>query len=89
MFQQMAVMNNVWAGGWSATQPNNPIAPGATMSPHSRIRLIPDTTNNLIWNTHLWLTDLAMEDEAKLTSKLGSHRRLEVGKTSIEENQSD
>lgn len=39
---------------------------------------------------YLLPTDLAMEDEAKLTGKLGRvHRRLEVWKASIEESQSD
>ncbi|KAF8695802.1 hypothetical protein AX14_001641 [Amanita brunnescens Koide BX004] len=49
-----------------------------TTSPRSRIRLTRDTTNNPIWNTHLWLTDSAMEDEAKLTGRMGRfHRRFE------------
>lgn len=46
-----------------------------TTSPRSRIRLTRDTTNNPVWNTHLWLRDSTMEDEANLTGRMGRFRR--------------
>ena len=79
-------MSLLAAGGGSATQPNNLLLSNPTRVvpkyaqlvfrvmgptfPRSRIHRTPNTTNNAIWNTHLWLIDLAMEDEAKLTGKL-------------------
>ena len=60
-----------------------------TTSPRSRIRLTRDTTNNPVWNTHLWLRDSTLEDEANLTGRMGRFRRrfegLGSAASSIEE----
>ncbi|KAK2461389.1 hypothetical protein APHAL10511_006613 [Amanita phalloides] len=46
-----------------------------TTSPRSRIRLTRDTTNNPVWNSALWLTDTALEDEVNATGRLGRFNR--------------
>ncbi|KAJ8077116.1 hypothetical protein PM082_001544 [Marasmius tenuissimus] len=46
-----------------------------TTSPRSMIRLTRDTTNNPIWNTHLWADDQAVQDEASTTGRLGRFNR--------------
>ncbi|KAG7098895.1 hypothetical protein E1B28_000795 [Marasmius oreades] len=46
-----------------------------TTSPRSMIRLTRDTTNNPVWNTHLWADDQAVQDEASTTGRLGRFNR--------------
>ncbi|KAF8627549.1 hypothetical protein AX15_004369 [Amanita polypyramis BW_CC] len=46
-----------------------------TTSPRSRIRLTRDTTNNPTWNTRVWLSEKAFEDEDRKTGRLGRFSR--------------
>ena len=46
-----------------------------TTSPRSRIRLTRDTTNNPTWNTGMWSSENAFDDQDKMSGRLGRFSR--------------